>query len=209
MNQGLLSVLDKLNFHRKLTRRASYILGFMSISTPILFPILGAASYAAGPLREALSYFILNLAFATVTTLPLAFTLFAYALFLKKRAKSLKVIIESNESVEPLVKRFKKDALGLFLQAGTLTLFWLIPLAVFFITKDIRINEPLGPDECCLNADGSSPFWEPSPWYGISYEVLFFTGGYSLIMSILAFIAAVATKKRAKQLSKVELNPEN
>jgi len=209
MNQGLLSVLDKLNFHRKLTRRASYILGFMSISAPILFILVGSASFAMGALRDYIILPIVFLSVAVTATLPLAFTLFAYALAMRKRSASLKEVIENDEPVEPLVKRFKKDALGLFLQAGTLTLLWSIPLVIFFVTKDIRINQPLGPGECCLNSDGSSPFWGPSPWYVQSAEVLYCTGAYSLIMSILGFIAAFATKKRAKQLSKVELNPEN
>jgi len=208
MNQALLSVLDKLNFHRKLTRRASYSLGFVSISAPILFVVLGSASFMLGPLRQALVVFIFGLAMATSATLPLAFTLFSYAVAMRTRAERLKVVIDNTEPIEPLVKRFKKDALGLFLQAGTLTLLWLVPAIIWFMTKDITINTPLGPGECCLNSDGSSPNWGSSPWYLASSGILLCIGAYSLIMGILAFIAAFGTKKRADQLSKAEPTTE-
>ena len=210
MNEVAQDLVLKLDKSRKVFRRTGLILGIVPIAAVALFYIGGTIFSAFSAFSSGTSYpsqvstifmvFIGALTVSTPTLLALAFTFQRIGFALRARIKTLKENIESNQGFDLFIGRLKKDARALLIMAIVLSSIFAITLIVVLVTKDIRVNEPLGPGECCLNSDGTSPFYGPHPAFVSSEIILYLAGPYCLIMGVLSFIAASATTKRSKML---------
>jgi hypothetical protein len=209
MNENVLEVVDQLTKSRTIIRRTTYAFGFISLSAPIFFVVFASAWQAARQ-SSVLNFFVgvsAFLAAATPTMLALAFTFLPLALALRSRTKSLKIAIQEETSFDGMVKKLKNDSKVLFFLGISLALLVIIPAVIYLITKDIMINVPLRPGECCLNSNGTSPNYQHSPWAINSQVVLYIFGLYATIMGSLSFVASSITTKRVRQL--VALGQDN
>ena len=207
MNEVAQDLVLKLDKSRKVFRRTGLVLGIVPIGAVVGFYV-GATIFSAFLRGASYPNEVYNIAYAflgaltvsTPTLLSLAFTFQRIGFALRARIKTLKENIESNQGFDLFLERLKKDARALLIMAIVLSSIFVISIVVFLITKDIRINEPLGPGECCLNSDGTSPFYGPHPAFVSSAIILYLAGPYCFIMGVLSFIAASATTKRSKML---------
>ena len=207
MNEVAQDLVLKLDKSRKVFRRTGLVLGIVPIAAVVLFYIGGTifSAFFSGTtyptqVGTIFGVFIGALTVSTPTFLALAFTFQRIGFALRARIKTLKENIESNQGFDLFIGRLRKDARALLIMAIVLTSIFVISLIVVLVTKDMRLNEPLGPGECCLNSDGTSPFYVTHPAYISSSIILYLAGPYCLIMGVLSFIAASATTKRSKML---------
>ena len=207
MNEVAQDLVLKLDKSRKVFRRTGLVLGIVPIAAVVLFYIGGTifSAFFSGTtyptqVGTIFGVFIGALTVSTPTFLALAFTFQRIGFALRARIKTLKEDIESNQGFDLFIERLKKDARAFLIMAIVLSSIFAITLIVVLVTKDLRVNEPLGPGECCLNPDGTSPSYGPHPAFVSSEIILYLAGPYCFIMGALSFIAASATTKRAKML---------
>jgi hypothetical protein len=192
------AVVEQLTKSRTIFRRAAYLLGFASLCGPILLNL--AFSFNGGGDRNFFSYTAVLIAAATPTMLPLAFTFVPLALALKRRARALKEAVDNDLGFEGVITALKKDAKILIILGSVLALAVIIPVIIFIATKDIRVEVPLRPGECCLQPDGTSGQYSTSTSFNFAAAMLSISGPYALVMGTLSFLAWAKTKKRTKQV---------
>lgn len=204
MIDNQLTVLDKLTKSRTILRRTGFVLGFLTIANAIIiYTFLSAWHFSRGNwFIESVLNVGMVVMVSTPTLLALALTFVVYALALKSRAASLKQINSDQSSVEGLVERLQKDRKVLLVQSLFSFVVVLILAVVFLVTKDMRVAMPLGPDECCLQADGTSGGTVSSPLFIWDAILLSIFGPYLFASAVCSFIARKSLLNRVAELNK-------